>query len=115
MDVADGWATNKFRLDSTVKIPDVAVHGCQTIQTHLGDDLDGCRQPWQGQLCEGGRPEGEAHQPHIAKACVDRQRVAQIIAREWPSFGAVAARSLDVLWQCDLIDFPQLPKDHTDG
>ena len=40
VEVADGWATNKFRLDSTVKIPDVAVHGCQTIQTHLGDDLD---------------------------------------------------------------------------
>ena len=49
-----------------------------------------------------------------AQSFINRQSVAQIFAPARKSKGAIPARSLDALWQCDLLDMSSLPKEPND-
>ena len=72
-------------------------------------------RPGAERLVKAAQRYGLGVSVEVARAFINRQSIAQIFAPERKSEGAVAARSMDALWQVDLIDLTQLPKEENDG
>ena len=93
--------------------------GHPLIAPAAGDDAlhtvwIGANRPGVDKLVAAARRAGMPLSRAGAQSFINRQSVAQIFAPARKSEGAIPARSLDALWQCDLLDMSSLPKEPND-